>query len=695
MKKKIVVFIILLAVTLVSFALYTGMKEKETIQAGNDDADLVPEKLETVIAQISAGRTESESGPEVPAGLVENEAPDLVDAPPLEFDRKPEIYIAEKVEEEQTLPAERNDPEREGEPAFTDDIELPKKDVPVKSFPSVEKEDDPFEGEPLLPVKEQTDTLVVENEVKPVDMGDGDSGLEPPLQGEEQAGEVLSHTEADVPVDTAVAASGTALTEEALQIEAPLAGSNVVQSAGKGGAAIDDEPSLTVIDRSEILMTENRQHVPVEKAAEVMETAAVRDEGGSAGPVAAGKVPEVPVQESMPDTLMIPPVIIPENEIVRSETDLVQRAEKEEVIIEEEPVEEMEEEIIFKEEPAEIEPEEPVEIIEKVEPEKPLYIPPDIPLKDYGQRVAVLPFENFTENEDAPKHIFPLITGTLSGKGLEVIDETSLNDFLCKERIRSTGYVSKELAGKIRERFKVGSVLAGSILSFSSGENPRFGILARLIDSSEGEILWADYASATGEDFLTMFDLGKVNTLAHLTPRVTDMLFASFTVDGLNRASEPAQRIAVMPFRNNSDFKNAGMIAMHMFIIELLKNPDYRPVEYGNIRNSIVSLKIRNKGELSFNQINSLSNTVRAKGIVVGVVNNYSLGTDVSSPPKVDITVRLIDGQSNKIVWYSSSQLSGEENIIALDWGRIRSVHTVAYRVVTQLVGELAATARN
>ncbi len=309
----------------------------------------------------------------------------------------------------------------------------------------------------------------------------------------------------------------------------------------------------------------------------------------------------------------------------------------------------------------------------------------------YSNRIAMLPFENMSDEMDAEKYLTPVLMDKIENMGLNAVDEGTLNAFLCEQRVRSTGFVSKELAGKIRARFKASYILAGSILSFSQETVPRFGVLARLIDTSDGTILWADYAAATGEDFETILGLGRLDTIFSLIPSVTDKLFASFNFQELRNEKGQKRKIAIIPLKNNSGFRNAGVIAMHMFMIELLKTQEYMPIEYGNIRNLIISLRIRNKGELSYANMTALSDELGARGILVGVVDNYSDGTDLLSPPEVGLTMRLVDTRNNKILWYNSGELSGEEGIIALDWGRLRTVHSVAYTVVTRLVEKMGA----
>ena len=73
----------------------------------------------------------------------------------------------------------------------------------------------------------------------------------------------------------------------------------------------------------------------------------------------------------------------------------------------------------------------------------------------------------------------------------------------------------------------------------------------------------------------------------------------------------------------------------------------------------------------------------------MGTVELYSEGLETSSPPEVAINARLIDVRKNRILWYDGYQLNGDEDIIAFDWGRIRSVDNVAYEVVQKLIEKM------
>jgi TolB-like protein len=285
--------------------------------------------------------------------------------------------------------------------------------------------------------------------------------------------------------------------------------------------------------------------------------------------------------------------------------------------------------------------------------------------------------------------IMPGLKQRLKDMGLHVIDEDLLSDFLCDRRIRSASYISKKIAREVGKELNAKTILTGSVVSFSSEGNPKVGILSRLIDSSTGVILWADYVSVSGDDYSIVFGMGTIRKVEELVPKMLDKLFASFSMGISPMNKESVYRIAVMPFKNNSGSPNAGMIATHMFLVELLKDPAFEPVEYGEIRKLCVELKIRNKGELEFKNIKAISEALGTYMILLGSVDDYVYGTKSSAVPNVGISVRLLDARENRILWYNKLQLSGEEDIIAFDWGNVRQVDKLAYKAVSELVREL------
>jgi len=308
--------------------------------------------------------------------------------------------------------------------------------------------------------------------------------------------------------------------------------------------------------------------------------------------------------------------------------------------------------------------------------------------KDFRALIALFPFENFSEDSFATEKIMPLVKNHLESKGYGVLDEETLERFLIKERIRSTGYISSEMARKMGKELHVEAVLIGSINTFNSGKNPMAGFSARLINTADGNIIWTNHAAATGYDFTGFLGLGTVSDIVELSVKMIDKLFDSFSMVPPYKERESTYRIAVMPFKNESDIRGAGMIATYMFITELFKSRIFEPISYGDVRNLVVALRVRSKGELDFMNIGSIEESSGVDGILVGTVEHYS-EDEGSVPPLAVISGRLIDARTGRILWYDGYQFRGDDGISIIDWGRLRSAENVAYVVVSKLVKEM------
>ncbi|MFZ5907259.1 MAG: CsgG/HfaB family protein [Nitrospirota bacterium] len=304
------------------------------------------------------------------------------------------------------------------------------------------------------------------------------------------------------------------------------------------------------------------------------------------------------------------------------------------------------------------------------------------------ENIALLPFENFTEDAAVVKFLMPKVRSSLEEKGFTVIDEARVEEFLLKERIRTTGCIGREAAGKMEQELGVQGIVIGSVNSFSNGENPIVGLSARIVRAADCAILWADNAAFTGEDFTTILELGTIRDIGQLTDRVLDVLFASLTAYPQSESEEKRYKIAVIPFKNDSRKEDAGIIASYLFLSALSKNGMFDPVEFGEVRRFMIENRVRGKGELDYMNTDTLAEMTGVDAILVGTVESYSEGKG-NMPPEASISARLIDARENRILWCNSYEYQGDDGVAILDWGRIRSAENVANKIVSKIVENL------
>jgi TolB-like protein len=327
-----------------------------------------------------------------------------------------------------------------------------------------------------------------------------------------------------------------------------------------------------------------------------------------------------------------------------------------------------------------------VDNINKITSDLSKIVKPDIQVDASNSRIAILPFDNFSGNNAALGIIMPLIISQLKDRGYDVIDYKEVEAFLCERRIRNASFISREVAIELGKNKMVNTIIAGSVLTFSTEGNPKIGILARQLELKTGHVIWSDFVSLTGEDYTRVLGLGTIKSIDTLIPNALNNLFATLGNNLHEKENNTKYRIAVLPFKNESKHRHAGIIITHLFQNELANNPMFDPVDYGDVKKTIVNLRLGRKGEVDYNNLQALSKLLGVDVVLTGTVEEYQSGQEYLSTPRITMSARLLDSRRNRIIWYDNLQSDGEENIIALDWGRLRSADKVAYGAVSGLV---------
>lgn len=123
----------------------------------------------------------------------------------------------------------------------------------------------------------------------------------------------------------------------------------------------------------------------------------------------------------------------------------------------------------------------------------------------YIQKVAVLPFENHTQNKFAEERLRDIVTTELLSRGLfDVVEKGDLQRFLREEMVVREHYsLDQATAKRLVPRLQAQAYLAGSVDDFSEMRNgpysyPVMALTLRLVDSESGQIIWQASGHASG-----------------------------------------------------------------------------------------------------------------------------------------------------------------------------------------------------
>jgi TolB-like protein len=303
-----------------------------------------------------------------------------------------------------------------------------------------------------------------------------------------------------------------------------------------------------------------------------------------------------------------------------------------------------------------------------------------------GMKIAVFPFGNLSEDMEAPRAVMPAVKDRLAEMGMILADEADVDRILFRDRQRDTSYVSADVAREFGDELGVKAVFVGCVVSYTEEDSPQIGLTARLIDTRTGRILWAGFNSAKGTEFAGLLRLGEIKTMDRLIPEVVDRLLGSLSPGPPPVHREQTYKIAVMPFKNNSEAVNAGTGVTYISLVGLFRSKLFEPLEYGEVREAMVRSRIAIKGELDYKTLELLSGELNSDGFLLGTLESYPERQRATTPPEVEMTVRLLDAREKRMLWYDSLLMVGKKRIILNSWDRIWPADETAYQVISKLM---------
>lgn len=120
------------------------------------------------------------------------------------------------------------------------------------------------------------------------------------------------------------------------------------------------------------------------------------------------------------------------------------------------------------------------------------------------KKVAIFPFENYSDTKDADKTIDALLTPAIRDEEVfdSVEDTRFTRDMMKKLKMTSTDILDKEVLKKLGDEMNVQGILYGKILTFGKGKEKEAASQVTmdmaLVEPSTGNVLWVGNVSAYG-----------------------------------------------------------------------------------------------------------------------------------------------------------------------------------------------------
>ena len=334
-------------------------------------------------------------------------------------------------------------------------------------------------------------------------------------------------------------------------------------------------------------------------------------------------------------------------------------------------------------------------------------LPGPLPASDPAS-VLLLPFANSSGGIQAPEIVESALVARLEAKGYRVRRGEDVRSFLESERLRYIDSFSAAEREKMLRRFDAGSILLGTIHSFSEGPNPVVGVSARMLDSA-GKTLWSAVSGLTGADTEGALALHRIDAAEPLARTVVSRLCAdlpspgriagisgrahrlglksprTFRSTGLPGGSR--HRICQLPLRNASSDRAASRLVGEILSRRLAESPLFEVVEPADFRAAMVKAKLAGLKSGDPAELKKLGAALGTNLFLTGTIYRYrDVSANTSLPPEIELELTLTDAAGGEVVWTSSAARKGTDYAGFFSLGEITNMVTLADQVAAEMI---------
>lgn len=332
--------------------------------------------------------------------------------------------------------------------------------------------------------------------------------------------------------------------------------------------------------------------------------------------------------------------------------------------------------------------------------------------------VAVFPVENLSAGSIPADEVRRVLLDRLAAEGISVLDDARLEQFMVRHRVRYAAGLDADTARSLRQETGVDGVVIASVELSNDAVPPKLALMVRLVSIKAAPVVvWADDAGASGDDAPGFFELGLVNDYQTLFARAMNRLADSLLVylktgqartdtksegkfrpKGFYRglALEPGRpySVAVVPFVNVSERRNAGEILAALFVRHLSGLQPFRVVDTGAVRRQLLDARIIMDGGPSISDGETVAALTEADFVLGGRVFRYEDYEGPVGSARVEFSAVLIERRSRRVVWSSDSYNDGSDGVRFFERGTSKTAHAMATQMVRQTAEMIAGRDR-
>lgn len=147
-------------------------------------------------------------------------------------------------------------------------------------------------------------------------------------------------------------------------------------------------------------------------------------------------------------------------------------------------------------------------------------------------------------------------------------------------------------------------------------------------------------------------------------------------------------RVAVLPFFNQTGYKQADDMFSRVFVSELTNNGNYQVAQEGDVRKFYQQMHVLPNQVLGVEQLRALADMLGVQVIIAGTVMEMQDKSDFDQrlDPSIAVVLRIIEGSSGRTLWVTYNRREGIQYRQIMHFGLVNSLTSLAKHVSSEIV---------
>lgn len=147
-------------------------------------------------------------------------------------------------------------------------------------------------------------------------------------------------------------------------------------------------------------------------------------------------------------------------------------------------------------------------------------------------------------------------------------------------------------------------------------------------------------------------------------------------------------RVAVLPFFNQTGYKQADDMFSRVFVSELTNTGNYQVAQEGDVRKFYQQMHVLPNQVLGVEQLRAMADMLGVQVIIAGTVIEMQDKSDFNQrlDPSIAVVLRIIEGSSGRTLWATYNRREGIQYRQIMHFGLVNSLTSLAKHVSAEIV---------